>query len=104
MSGNVPIPTEKDPYKIARAIRELFEGRSNAVGSFTLAANAASTTVTAANCGSGCTVLVFPKTANAATEVGNGTMYIATVNNGTFVVTHANNAQTDRTFRYAAFG
>ena len=46
MSGNVPIPTEKDPYKIARAIRELFEGRSNAVGSFTLAANAASTTVT----------------------------------------------------------
>ena len=104
MSGNVPPAGEKDPYKIVRAIRELFEGRSNAVGSFTLAINAASTTVTAANCGAGCTVLAFPKTANAAAEWKNGTMYIGTVNNGTFVVTHANNAQADRTFRYAAFG
>jgi hypothetical protein len=104
MSGNVPIPSEKDLYKIVRAVRELFEGRSNAVGTFTLTANAASTTVTAQNCGAGCTVLSFPKTANAAAEIGNGTMYIGTVNNGSFVVIHANNAQTDRTFRYAALG
>ena len=104
MSGNVPIPTEKDPYKIVRAVRELFEGRSNAVGTFTLTPSAASTTVTAQNCGAGCTVLAFPKTATAAAELGNGTMYIATVNNGSFVVTHANNAQADRTFSYAAFG
>ena len=104
MAGNVPLPAETNLYKIVRAIRELFEGRSNAVGSFTLAAGAASTTVTAANCGAGSTVLAFAKTANAAAEVGNGTMYIGTVGNGSFVVTHANNAQTDRTFLYAAFG
>lgn len=104
MAGNVPIPTEKDPYKIVRAVRELFEGRSNAVGAFTLMANTASTTVMAVNCGAGCTVLAFPKTANAAAEIGNGTMYIGTVSNGSFVVTHANNAQTDRTFLYAALG
>jgi hypothetical protein len=104
MSGNVPIPTEQDPYKIVRAIRDLFEGRSNAVGSFTLTANAASTTVTAPNCGAGASVLAFPRTANAAAELGNGTLYIGTVGNGAFVVTHANNAQTDRTFHYAAFG
>ena len=104
MAGNVPIPTEKDPYKIVRAVRELFEGRSNAVGTFTLTANAVSTTVTAQNCGAGCTVLPFPKTASAAAELGNGTMYIGTVSNGSFVVTHANNAQADRTFLYAAFG
>jgi len=104
MSGNVPASTEKDPFKIVRAVRELFEGRSNAVGSFTLSANAASTTVTAANCGAGSTVLCFPKSANAAAEWKNGTMYIGTINNGSFVVTHANNAQTDRTFLYAALG
>jgi hypothetical protein len=104
MAGNVPVPSESDPYKLVRAIRELFEGRSNAVGSFTLTAAAGSTVVTAANCGSGCTVLCTPKTANAAAEVGNGTMYIGTVANGSFTVTHANNAQTDRTFLYAAFG
>src|SRR5262245_18926346 len=97
-------PDEKDLYKIVFAVRQLQEGRSNAVGNFTLTANAGSTTVTAPSCSSGCTVLPFAKTANAAAELGNGTMYIGSVNNGSFVVTHANNAQTDRTFLYAAFG
>src|SRR5262245_9446550 len=98
MSGNVPSPTERHPYRIVQAIRELFEGRSNAVGAFTLTANAASTTVIAPNCGSGSTVLCSPRTANAAAELGNGTMYVATVANGAFTVTHANNAQNDRSF------
>jgi hypothetical protein len=104
MSGNVPIPTEQDPFKIVRAVRELFEGRSNAVGVLTLTANAASTTVTAANCGVGSTVLLTPTSAQAATEVGNGTIYVSTVANGSFTLTHANNSQTGRTFLYAALG
>jgi hypothetical protein len=37
-------------------------------------------------------------------EIGNGTMYIGAINNGSFVVTHANNAQADRTFLYVALG
>jgi hypothetical protein len=104
MSGNVPIPTEQDPYKIVRAVRELFEGRSNAVGKLTLTANATSTTVTAANCGIGSTVLLTPTSAHAAAEFGNGTIYVSAVANGSFTLTHANNSQTDRTFLYAAFG
>jgi hypothetical protein len=104
MSGNVPIPAEKDPFKIVRAVRELFEGRSNAVGAFTLVASATSTTVTAANCGAGSSVLLTPTSAQAATEVGNGTIYVSTVANGSFTVTHANNSQADRTFLYAALG
>ena len=98
MSGPTLSPQERDPARIAFAVRQLAEGRSNAVGTFTLAANAPDTTVTAANCGFGSSVVAFPKTANAAAELGNGTMHIATVSNGSFVVTHANNAQTDRTF------
>jgi hypothetical protein len=104
MAGNVPHSAETDPVRIVRAVRELFEGRSNAVGTFTLTANAGSTVVTAANCGAGSTVLYAPTTANAATEVGNGTMYVGTVANGSFTVTHAHNAQVDRTFMWAAFG
>jgi hypothetical protein len=104
MSGNVPTPSETDPYKIVRAVRELFEGRSNAVGSCTLTANAASTTVTAANCGAGSTVLFTPTTAHAAAEVGNGTIYVSAVANGSFTLAHANNNQADRTFLYAALG
>jgi hypothetical protein len=104
MSGYVPPPHEKDPYKIVRAVRELFEGRSNAVGSFTLASGAASTTVAAQNCGAGSTVLFAPTSAHAAAEIAAGGMYVSAVANGSFTVTHANNAQTDRTFLYAAFG
>src|SRR5262249_7443581 len=83
-------PDEKDVYKIVRAVRDLFEGRSNAIGSFTLKPSAGSTTVTAPNCGAGSTVLPFAKTANAAAEIGNGTMDIGAVNNGSLGVTHAN--------------
>jgi hypothetical protein len=104
MAGNVPASAETSLYKIVRAVRELFEGRSNAVGSFTLAANTATTTVTAPNCGTGSTVLYTPTSANAATEVGNGTIRVSTVANGSFTLAHANNAQTDRTFLYAALG
>jgi hypothetical protein len=104
MSGPTLSGEERDLARIVFAIRQLTEGRSNAAGTFTLAANAASTTVPAPNCGVGSTVLPFPKTANAAAEIGNGTMFIGTVSNGSFVVTHANNAQADRTFMYAALG
>jgi hypothetical protein len=104
MSGNVPAPNETDAYKIVRAIRELFEGRSNAVGSCTLAANAASTVVTARNCGAGSTVLLTPTSAHAAAELAAGGMYVSAVANGAFTITHANNAQADRTFLYAALG
>jgi DNA-binding beta-propeller fold protein YncE len=47
-----------------------------------------------------------PRTANAAAELAAGTMYITDANmgNGTFTVIHANNAQTDRDFRYAVVG
>lgn len=42
-----------------------------------------------------------PKTANAAAETGGGTMYVSTQTAGTsFTITHANSAQTDRTFGY----
>ena len=104
MSGPTLSAEERDLARIVRAVRQLAEGRSNAVGAFTLSANAASTMVTAPTCGAGSSVLTFPKTANAAAEIGNGTMHIGTVANGSFTVTHANNAQTDRTFMYAAFG
>jgi hypothetical protein len=103
MSGNVPAPTEKDTYRIVRAVRELFEGRSNAVGEFTLAVSPATTTmVTAQNCGAGSKVMLCPKSASAA--AGLASTYIATVNNGSFVVTHASSAASDRTFLYAALG
>jgi N-acetylmuramoyl-L-alanine amidase len=84
------------------AIQQLVRGRSNAVGQVTLTANAASTTVTLderiAN-ENGHPVFTA-STANAAAEQAAGTMYVSSVTKTGFVITHANNAQTDRTFYY----
>jgi hypothetical protein len=104
MTALVLAPDESDRRKINAAINQLAQGRSNAVGTLTLAANAASTAVAAGNCGAGSVVLLSPLTPHAAAELGNGTIYVSAVVNGAFTLTHANNAQTDRTFGFVAVG
>lgn len=104
MTAQVLALDEKDLKRINSAINQLAQGRSNAVGTVTLTVSAATTVTTATNCGSGSVVVLSPKTANAATELGNGTAYISTVANGSFTITHANNAQADRTFGWVALG
>lgn len=84
------------------AIRQLIEGRSNAVGTCTLTANAGTTTVTAINCSQSSAVFLFPTTANAAAIVA--ATYVSTVSNGSFVVTHTNSATTGKTFFYVCLG
>jgi hypothetical protein len=93
---------ERDQTKINRAIQQLEQGRLNVGGVCTLAVGATSTVVTAPNCGAGSQVQLTPKTANAAAALA--TAFVSAVANGSFTVTHASNAQTDRTFGYACFG
>jgi len=106
MTVYVPGITETDQKKQNLSLQQLGAGRSNAVGAVTLTANAATTTVTDMNCAAASAILLMPTTANASAEHGAGTVYIATATilNGSFVITHANNAQTDRIFRYAIHG
>jgi hypothetical protein len=104
MSAYVPGITETDLKKIVLAIQQLAAGRSNAVGMVTLATGAATTVVPDKNCALGSTPLLTPITANAAAEVGNGTMYVSAVANGAFTITHANSSTTGRTFLYAIHG
>lgn len=100
MSGAVPAPNETDLRRIVRGIRDLFEGRSNAVGRFTCTESAATTVVTAPNCGLESEIFLQPVTANAAAELGAGTIYVSAVAQGAFTVTHANSATANRTFAY----
>lgn len=104
MTVYLPGVTETDLKKIVLAIQQLGAGRSNAVGTVTLTTGAATTTVSDNNCAAGSTVLFTPTTANAAAEVGNGTMYLSAVANKSFTITHANSATTGRTFLYAIVG
>lgn len=85
-------------------MRDVFQGKLMNTGSVTLTANVASTTVTDARAGLQSFIGFMPQTANAAAEIGAGTMYVATQGKQTFTITHANNAQTDRTFRYCLLG
>ena len=104
MSALVLAAGEKDPVRVAAAVNQLAQGRSNAVGSVTLTHDAASTTVAAPTCGAGSVVLLSPTTAHAAAELGAGTAYISAVANKSFTITHANNTQTDRTFGFVCLG
>jgi len=104
MTAFVPGITETDLKKIVLAIQQLAAGRSNAIGTVTLATGAATTTVTTANCAVGSVPILVPASANAAAEVGNGTMYVIAVTNGSFTIAHANSATTGRMFLYAILG
>lgn len=104
MTAYVPGITETDLKKIVLAIQGLAAGRSNAVGTVTLAAGASTTTVSTPNAASGSTPILTPASANAATELGNGTLYVSAVANGSFTITHASSAATGRTFLYAVLG
>jgi hypothetical protein len=104
MTALVLARDEKDLRRYSTAINELGKGRSNAAGSVTLTANAASTTVTAKNCGVGSVVLLSPRSAHAAAEIAAGTLFVSTVANGSFTLTHASNAQNDRIFGYVCLG
>lgn len=88
-----------DYRDIRRIIGEAVSGRTGLV---TLDANQASTTLTNHLIRFDSPVLLLPATANAAAELGNGTLYVSETGrvNGSVVITHANNAQADRAFRY----
>ncbi len=85
---------------LAESAVNTLAGQTNAAGSVTLTASTATTVVTDQRVGNDSVITFMPKTANAAAEVGNGTMYISSRGKETFSITHANNAQTDRDYEY----
>ena len=95
-------PHEQDPYAIVSTVNELVDGRSNNVGAVTLHPGASTTSVNFPTCSLSSTMLLVPRTANAAAAVP--TTYPQTILNGSFIIAHANNAQTDRTFDFSCVG
>lgn len=88
--------------EISTAVRVVMQGGLNVCGDFTIAAGVGTTTLSDGRLTGGSVVLLTPITANAAAALAN--VYASTRNNGSWVFTHANNAQVDRTFRYAVIG
>lgn len=88
--------------QIAEVVGNLMNGKSNNTGSVTLTANAATTTLSDARIGANSTILLMATTANAAGALA--TTYFDNFLDGSCRVNHANNAQADKTFRYAVIG
>lgn len=94
--------------RVVKVVNNIMQGKTNNIGSLTLTANSATTTVTEAKgrIGQNTVILLAPTTTNAATEFGAGTIYVSgrDVANNQFTITHVNNAQTDRIFNYVLIG
>jgi len=99
----LPVVAE-DGREIALVVNSILDGKINATGSVTLTASAASTAVTEDRAGDDSVILFMPTTANAASEQAAGGMYVSSRGKQTFTITHANNAQSDRTFEYVVIG
>jgi hypothetical protein len=104
-SGFRGLPTEgTNPRAVAAVVNRMLVGGLNCAGTVTLTPGAGSTSVSDPRASGASRIVLFPTTANAAVELGNGTIYISGKAKGSFTLTHANNAQSDRTFDYAIFG
>tara|TARA_R110002020_G_scaffold285960_1_gene501490 strand:- start:1184 stop:1504 length:321 start_codon:yes stop_codon:yes gene_type:complete len=89
---------------ISEVVNNILDGNTNNKGSVTLTASATSTAVADLRAGPESVVVLMPTTANASAEVGAGTIYVSARAKQTFTLTHANNGQTDRTYKYAIIG
>jgi len=103
MSGYAPVPEIMANDVIhrrtmAKGINSLLQGKTNNTTTLTFTAGATSTTLTDARITQKSFIGLMPTTANAASALS--TTYFSDTNrvNGSIVVSHANNSQTDRTF------
>lgn len=88
--------------ELIEAVRLLVRGYGNNVLSVTLTPGATTTVVVNDIINEAAAPQLAPMTGNAAAALA--TTYVSAVAPGTLTLTHANNAQADRTFRVAILG
>lgn len=93
--------------QVAIAVNQALNGKINSYARVTLTANAASTTVNDPRIGADTVIFLMPQTANAAAELKNGTIYIKPsdyVLKTSYKITHANDANADKTYGVLLIG
>jgi len=101
-SRQIPPTGAVSPRRLADAINAALQGRIESRGSVTLTAGATTTTVDHPLAHAESVILLMPTTANAAAALAN--VYVSARASRTFTLTHANNAQVDRTFEFMVLG
>lgn len=97
-----PLAPESGDKDARRTINKILSGKTNNIGTVTLTANSATTTLADSRIGINSVIHMQPTTANAATAITN--VYFGAPGDGTVTINHSNNAQTDRTFLYSIIG
>ena len=91
--AGLPVRGSHDVYENIEAVNHLWRVQ-RLKGEVTLDGGESSTTVSNEFITADTVIVLTPRTANAAAEAA----YVSDVSRGEFTITHANNAQTDRTF------
>ena len=104
ISDTPGLPRNADLPRIADFCNQLLRGKLNVTSAFTLAANAATTTIIDARIGPTSDIDWTPTSQHAAAEIAGGAFYLVSRTKGSFVLAHANNPQTDRTFLLKIIG
>ena len=99
-------PSEASAWlgRVRDVVNNIIRGKLNCTGAVTLGAGAGSTLLSDPRIGGGSVLLLQATSANAAAEIGNGTLYFDAAGAGSVVIRHANNAQSDRSFSYVVIG
>lgn len=90
--------------RVVEVVNEVQRGKMNVVLQATLTANSTTTDIIDNRVGAFSSILFSPVTANAAAEMAAGTLFVSMQKQGEAVLTHASNAQEDRTFNLAIIG
>lgn len=98
-----PIPPVDGTLRQAlEGVRRAMQGKLNVRGTVTLTASTTTTAVTDERVSAQSYIGLMPTSSNAAAALA--TTYVSARDKGTFTLTHANNAQVDRTFVYIVIG
>jgi|TARA_R100000995_G_scaffold34655_2_gene15668 hypothetical protein len=96
-----PIP-EEHRRQLAIVVNNSLDGKLNSTGSVTLTASQTTTTLSDRRLGGDSVIVFMPTTANAS--AGITSLYVSAQGKQTATLTHANNGQTDRTYKYIIIG
>lgn len=94
--------------KLAKTLNSVLQGKINALCTITLTANSTTTILQDARITNNSFIGFMPLTANASSALGS--LYVSNrmagnaTTLGNAIITHANNAQTDRTFNVLIIG
>lgn len=106
-TAGVPIPFFQPDEKIHRRniaswAQWANQGHIACTGTVTLTPSATTTTVTDDRVSINTCPVLTPATSTAAATIA--TVWVSTVTSGSFTITHASTAATDKTFKYALLG